>query len=109
MLLEDSWLPAALFPGLLDHDLTGSLYVLMRDGYGLDPVSAVERLEPIVARAHEARALAVPEGAPLMLVERLARAADGTAVEFARDRHRGDRARFVINVVPDAVTALHAR
>ena len=70
MLLEDSWLPAARFPGLLDHDLTGSLYVLMRDGYGLDPVSAVERLEPIVARAHEARALAVPEGAPLMLVER---------------------------------------
>ncbi len=109
LLLEDSWLPAARFPGLLDHDLTGSLYVLMRDGYGLDPVSAVERLEPIVARAHEARALAVPEGAPLMLVERLARAADGTAVEFARDRHRGDRARFVINVVPDAVTALHAR
>ena len=31
-----------------------------------------------------------------MLVERVARAADGTAVEFARDRHRGDRARFVV-------------
>ena len=29
-----------------------------------------------------------------MLVERVAFAADGTPVEFARDRHRGDRARF---------------
>ena len=30
---------------------------------------------------------------PLMLVERTAYAADGTPVEFARDRYRGDRAR----------------
>jgi GntR family transcriptional regulator len=103
--LEDSWLPAARFPGLLGHDLAGSLYTLMRERYGLGPVTAVERLEPVVARAHEARALDVPEGAPLMLVERVARAADGTPVEFARDRHRGDRSRFVVRVVPDQVLA----
>ncbi len=40
-----------------------------------------------------------------MLVERIAYAADGTAVEFARDRHRGDAARFVIRVVPDELLA----
>ena len=40
-----------------------------------------------------------------MLVERVAYAADGTAVEFAHDRHRGDRARFVIRVVPDRLLA----
>jgi GntR family transcriptional regulator len=101
VLLEDTWLPADRFPGLLEHDLTGSLYALMRDGYGLEPVSAVERLEPMLARAHEARALDVPQGAPLMLVERVARAADGTVVEFARDRHRGDRARFVVRALPE--------
>jgi GntR family transcriptional regulator len=105
VLLEDSWLPAELFPGLLERDLTGSLYELMREGYGQEPVAAVERLEPMLARAHEARALGVEEGAPLMLVERVARTAAGTPVEFARDRHRGDRARFVVNVVPDAVAA----
>ena len=38
------------------------------------------------------------EGSPLMLVERVAYAADGTPVEWARDRHRGDRARFVVEV-----------
>ena len=36
-----------------------------------------------------------------MLVERVAYDAEGVPVEFARDRHRGDRARFVIEVVPD--------
>jgi GntR family transcriptional regulator len=103
--LEDSWLPAARFPGLLESDLRGSLYALMRERYGLGPVSAVERLAPVVARAHEARALGVPEGAPLMLVERVARDADGTPVEFARDLHRGDRADFVVRVALDPVAA----
>ena len=103
--LEDSWLPAARFPGLLERDLEGSLYALMGESYGLEPAEAVERLEPAVARAHEARLLGVPEGAPLMLVERLARAADGTAVEFAHDRHRGDRSRFVVHTTPGGVPA----
>jgi GntR family transcriptional regulator len=101
MTLEDSWLPAARFPGLLDRDLTGSIYALMRTEYDLGPVSATERLEPVAARSYEAGALEVAEGSPLMLVERVAYAADGTPVEFARDRHRGDAARFVIRVVPD--------
>jgi GntR family transcriptional regulator len=99
--LEDTWIPGAPFPGLLDLGLTGSLYDLMRDLYELAPVRAVERLEPVLARPHEAAALQVPEGSPLMLVERTAWAADGTAVEFAHDRHRGDRARFTIETSPD--------
>ncbi len=101
--LEDTWLPAVHFPGLLELDLTGSLYALMRDRYGLAPVSATERLEPVAARSFEAEALRVEPGSPLMHVQRIAYAADGTAVEFANDRHRGDAARFVISVVPDAL------
>jgi GntR family transcriptional regulator len=101
MTLEDTWLPAARFPGLLERDLTGSLYALMRSEYDLAPVTATERLEPVAARSYDADALGVEEGAPLMLVERIACAAGGVAVEFSRDRHRGDAARFVIRVVPD--------
>jgi GntR family transcriptional regulator len=99
--LEDTWIPAAPFPGLLDLGLGGSLYTLMRDLYEHGPVRAVERLEPVLARAHEAAALDVAEGSPLMLVERIAYAADGVAVEFAHDRHRGDRARFTIEIAAD--------
>jgi GntR family transcriptional regulator len=102
--LEDSWIPAGRFPGFAAHDLHGSLYGLMRDEYGLEPVQAVERLEPVAARRHEARALDVSERAPLMLVERTASTARGAHVEFARDRWRGDRARFTIQVSPRALT-----
>jgi GntR family transcriptional regulator len=103
MALEDSWFPAEHFPGFADHDLHGSLYALMRDVYGAAPVRAIERLEPVLARAHEARALDVPARAPLMLVERTAYDGDGTPVEFAHDRYRGDRARFVVRVSPDVL------
>jgi DNA-binding GntR family transcriptional regulator len=37
---------------------------------------------------------------PLMRVERIAYDAEGTPVEYAEDRHRGDRARFVVEVAP---------
>ena len=99
--LEDTTLPSALFPGLLDRDLGGSLYALMRDAYDRGPASADERLEPVAARAYESEALGVAEGSPLMLVERVAFDAAGTPVEFARDRHRGDRARFHVRVLSE--------
>ena len=96
--LEDSWIPAERFPGLLDHDLRGSLYRLMLDAYGRPPVRAIERLEPTVAEAHDGDALGVEVGAPLMLVERVAYCGEGIPVEFAHDRHRGDRAQFVVEI-----------
>jgi GntR family transcriptional regulator len=96
--LEDSWIPASRLPGFADHDLSGSLYELMRSEYDLEPVRAVERLEAVTARRHEAHTLGIPERAPLMLVERTAYAAGDVAVELARDRWRGDRARFTVEV-----------
>jgi GntR family transcriptional regulator len=96
--LEDSWFPAAPLPGLLERDLSGSLYALLRDVYALEPVRAVERLVPVAAGEGEARALEVRPGAPLMLVERTAYAAGETLVERARDHHRGDRSAFVVHL-----------
>ncbi len=98
--LEDSWVPDALFPGITELDIGGSLYALMRERYGRDPVRAVERLEPVAARSQDARALGIRARSPLMLVERVAYDASGTPVEYAQDRHRGDRARFIVEVAP---------
>jgi GntR family transcriptional regulator len=94
--LEDSWVPVDRFPGLVDHDMRGSLYALMRDVFGFPPVRAIERLEPALAEPHQAQALRISPGQPLMLITRVAFSAGGTPVEFARDHHRGDRARFVV-------------
>jgi len=96
--LEDSWLPAGRFPGLLDHDMRGSIYALMRDTYACPPVRAIERLESTLADPDQAHALDITIGSPLMRVDRQTYASDDTPVEFARDHHRGDRAQFVVQV-----------
>ncbi|MDX6476553.1 MAG: GntR family transcriptional regulator [Gaiellaceae bacterium] len=93
--LERTVLPRDLFPGILDESLEGSLYALMRERYAVVPVRAVERLEPALARKDEALALGIATGRPVMLVERLAFASSGRAVELSRDVFRGDRTRVV--------------
>lgn len=94
--IERSSLPVSLFPAIDDMDLGGSLYEVMGERFDLRPVRVVERLETAEARPSDARALGIRRGAPLLLVERVGYAADGTAVEFARDRFRGDRTCMVI-------------
>lgn len=93
--VERSSLPVRLFPDIEDMDLGGSLYDLMGEGFGRRPVRAVEILETAEARPSDARNLGLRRGEPILLVERIGYAADGTAVEFARDRFRGDRTRIV--------------
>lgn len=106
--LEDSWIPAGRFPGFLELDLRGSLYAVMRDEYGIEPVHAIQRLEPTLANARQADALSVPRASPLMLVHRVAHCRAGIPVEFARDHHRGDRARFTIEVSTPAWRGIRA-
>ena len=106
--LETSWFPARLVPGLLDHKLSGSLYAVLRKHYGHEPVTAVERLAPILATPELEHHLDVAPGTPLLRVERVASDASGTVVEFARDIFRCDRVDFLVRRTPDAPVTLRA-
>lgn len=90
IVLEEAYLPAAVFPDLPARDLGGSLYALMRE-YGHGPSSADERIEATPATAEQARVLGVEAGTPLLLIVRTSFADNGVAVEFSRDYHRSDR------------------
>ncbi|HWE15474.1 MAG TPA: GntR family transcriptional regulator [Solirubrobacteraceae bacterium] len=94
--LERASFPAAAFPGLLDHSLSGSIYELLQVQFGLAPGEAEERIEVQAAGAVEARLLGVPRGAPLVAIERTAWDTDGVAFEHSRDLFRGDRVRIVV-------------
>jgi GntR family transcriptional regulator len=94
--LENASFPAALFPDLLAHRLTGSLYTLLTKQYDCAPHTATEVLEPVIADSEEAALLGVEEGSPLMLIERTAFTASGVAVEYARDVFRADRTRITL-------------
>lgn len=92
--LEETFLPVAGLPGLLEHRLTGSLYSLMRRHYALIPVTAREWLEPVIADEGQAELLDIDPGSALMLVTRTAYADSGKPLEYARDRYRADRTRI---------------
>jgi GntR family transcriptional regulator len=93
--LERSAFAADAFPGLLNEQLDGSLYELMRRQYDEAPTRAIERLEPALARNSEAEALGIEVGAAVMLVERTAYSASGHPLERSHDVFRGDRTRIV--------------
>jgi GntR family transcriptional regulator len=94
--IEQSCFPAALFPDLLEHRLTGSLYRLLAKEYDLAPHTAAEVLEPVIASTEQADLLQVAQGSPLMLIERTAFTASGAAVEYAHDVFRADRTRITV-------------
>jgi GntR family transcriptional regulator len=92
--LERSYFPTGPFPDLLDRQLTGSLYQLLKREYGQVPHLADEVLEPVAATGEEAALLGIDAGSPLMLIERTTFTAAGLAIEYARDLFRPDRVRI---------------
>lgn len=90
IVLEEAYLPAQMFPGLLSKDLNGSLYGLMRD-FGSTPATADERIEATQATVEQSVILGVAPASPLLLIVRTSYSDTGAAVEFSRDFLRSDR------------------
>ncbi len=95
--LEKSYFPAHRFVGMLDEDMSGSLYQLLDSKYDKRPVAATESLESIIVDSRRAKLLGVAAGAAVMMLQRTAFASDGCPVEYAQDLLRSDRTRIVVN------------
>lgn len=92
--LEETYLPANVFVGMLSYDLTDSLYSVMQREYARAPYSADEVVEPIKATAQQAELLNVEPEAVLLLITRTSYSEDGTPVEYSRDHFRPDRTKI---------------
>ncbi len=92
-ILEDLWLPGTAFKGLtietLAQDL-GPMYALFETRFGVRMVRAEEKLRAVAADATAASLLEVPEGFPLLNVERLAYTYNDTPMELRRALYRTD-------------------
>lgn len=95
LVLEESYYPAGLFPGLLVEDLTGSVYGLMRERYGRGPARSRQEIEPTQLDGEAAAALGCRPDVPALRVTRVAWDQEGNCIEYARDLYRGDRLVFV--------------
>lgn len=92
--IESTYLPRVLCPDLLELPLSGSLWALLREHFGVVVARAEATVEAVALDQFESEHLGMPEGAPGVLLTRTTTDAAGTPIEFARDVYRGDRASF---------------
>jgi GntR family transcriptional regulator len=87
VVLDDIWLPGALFKGLTAERLSeykGPMYGLFESEFGVRMIRASEKLRAVAADAASAAWLEVPVGAPLLSVERLSLTYGDRPVELRR-------------------------
>jgi GntR family transcriptional regulator len=91
IVLEEIWLSGSTFRGLTAERLTaysGPLYALLETEFGTRMIRASERLRAVAAGEVEARALGVPTGEPLLLVDRVSSTYGDKPVEVRRGWYR---------------------
>lgn len=91
MCIEVASLRAHDVPGLLDLDLTGSLYDLLGERYSLIPFRAEQVVTATVTTQDESTVLRVPPFSPALRVTRTALDSRSRPLEFTTTLYRSDR------------------
>jgi GntR family transcriptional regulator len=92
-ILEDLWLPGVPFKGLVAEQMAhypGPTYAMFEVEFGVRMVRAEEKIRAVAADAQAASLLKVPQGSPLLSVERLAFTYNDTPMELRRGLYRTD-------------------
>lgn len=95
--LEQLYLPAARFPGLLHYPLNTSLYGLLEREYGVSIARTHEQIEVTLAPDNVAALLDCPPDAPLLRLTRETWDNEGEQVEYSVDLFRADRTRLTVD------------
>jgi GntR family transcriptional regulator len=96
--IETTYFPAELTPGILDLDIDGSLWLLVRQQYGVHFERSVAILESVILDESSSSLLRVRAASNGILLTRTTYDGAGRCVEFARDVYRADRAAFEVSV-----------
>lgn len=95
MAVETVYLDHNRFPGIAEELSDGvSLYAILEERFGVQPVDAEETIETVLAPPSASRLLGSDASTPMLLLTRSSRDAQGRPVEYVRSLYRGDRFRL---------------
>lgn len=98
--LVTSYIPCDLCPQLENIDLTNrSLYSFLENECGLFIARGRRTIEAVAANETEALLLEIERGAPLVRLDSISFLETGRPIEYFNAVHRGDRARFEVELV----------
>jgi GntR family transcriptional regulator len=93
---DETFLPRELGERVLENDLeTEPIFSLLEQKYHTPLLEAEYRLEAVAADTTIARALAIPVGSPVFLIERTSYTTGHHPVDYEKLYYRGDQIRFV--------------
>lgn len=93
-ILDDIWLPGAVFKGLTTESLNryrGPLYAFFESEYGVSMVRAEEKIKAVAATSAQADLLKVEPDTPLLQVERVSFTYGDRPMELRRGLYRTNR------------------
>lgn len=88
--IDVSTLRASRFPGLLGHELTGSLYEILRNQYQTEFFRAQSQISAVLANPEQTRLLHMPPGTPCLRVRSRSMTEGGEVAESTESLYRGD-------------------
>lgn len=97
MSIDDGWYRAELVPGLLERDLTQSLYALFAKEYDCPIDRAEQSVRAVAADERNAGWLGTETGSPLLAFDRISYSRD-RPVEHAQSWYRSDRYQVYMTV-----------
>jgi GntR family transcriptional regulator len=110
MSFDETYLPRDLGEKVAGNNLEAEpVFALLEDKYGTPLVEAEYKLEAAAADPVAARALQVPAGSPIFLIERTSYTIGNRPVDYERLHYRGDLIRFVTRLARRARASMQTR
>jgi GntR family transcriptional regulator len=95
-----TFIPERLCSALVREDLSNqSLYELLARKFGLRIARGIRTIEAVLLNRRDASLLDVKSGSPALLLKSIGLLEDNTPLEYFIAKHRGDRAKFHVQLV----------
>ena len=101
--IERAYLPHSFCHGILEHDFSQeSLYDVLAARYNMKPDHAEQEIGAEIATPQVAELMDLEFPAPVLVIRRETRTADGRVIEYVESEFRADRFRFYTNLKASA-------